>query len=318
MGLYPPLEPYESGMLDVGDANHLYWESCGNPQGRVALVLHGGPGSGCTPMHRRWFDPQAYRIVLFDQRGCGRSVPHASDATADLLTNTTDRLLADIEQLRQLLGVDAWVVVGNSWGSTLALTYAERHRAQVAALILIAVTTTRPSEIDWLYGGVGRFLPEQWARFRDGLPASDRGRDLVEAYNRLLHDPDPDVRERAALRWCEWEDAVASSSGGAPNPRYRDPRFRMAFARIVSHYFSHDAWLDDGELLRGATALEQIPGVMIHGSLDLGSPLIMAWELAKVWSQGELVVVDGAGHSNRDRGMTEAIIAATDRFARAS
>jgi proline iminopeptidase len=313
--LYPAIEPYESGMLDVGDAHLVYWENCGNPNGGPALVLHGGPGSGCTPMHRRWFDPSRYRIVLFDQRGCGRSVPHASDASTDLRVNTTHHLLDDTERLRAHLGIDAWLVLGNSWGSTLALAYAERYPRHVSGLVLAAVGTTRTSEIDWLYHGVGRFFPEQWARFRDGVPAADRDGNLVDAYCRLLAHPDAAVRERAAQQWCDWEDAVVSSGDSEPNPRYRDPSFRMAFARIVTHYFSHAAWLENGELLRNAGALRGIPGVMIHGRLDLGCPLGTAWELAQAWLDGELVVVAAAGHSTGDLGMTDAIVAATDRLA---
>ncbi|MEX1009476.1 MAG: prolyl aminopeptidase [Acidimicrobiia bacterium] len=314
--LYPSTEPHNSGMLDVGDASHVYWEVCGNPVGKPALVLHGGPGSGCTPRHRRYFAPDAYRIVLFDQRECGRSTPHASDPTTDLSTNTTEHLLRDIELLRRHLGIEQWLVFGNSWGSTLALAYAERHPERVSALVLVAVGTTRPSEIDWLYHGVGRFLPEHWSRFRAGVPEADRDGDLVDAYHRLLEHPDPAVRERAARSWCEWEDAVVSPDPGIPpNPRYADPRFRMAFARIVTHYFAHDAWLEDGVLLRGADRLHDIPGTMVHGRLDLGGPLVTAWELSQTWSDAELIVVNTAGHSTGDPGMSEAAVAATDRFA---
>jgi proline iminopeptidase len=314
MALYPPLEPHASGMLDVGDANVIYWEACGNPNGVPAVVLHGGPGSGCTATHRRWFDPDTYRIVLFDQRGCGRSVPHASDASTDLSVNTTRHLLDDIEKLRLHLDVESWVVLGNSWGSTLALAYAERQAPHVSALVLVAVGMTRPAEIDWLYHGVRRFLPDEWATFRNGVPAGERDGNLVDAYRRLLTHSDATVRERAAEQWCAWEDAVVSSGDGEPDRRYDDPRFRIAFARIVTHYFSHHAWLEDGDLLRHADMLRGIPGVMVHGRLDLGCPLITGWMLAQVWSDGELVVVNSAGHSTRDLRLTDAIIAATDRL----
>ena len=271
-------------MLDVGDDNLVYWEVCGNPNGKPALVLHGGPGSGCTPHHRRWFDPDAYRIVLFDQRGCGRSTPHASDPTTDLSSNTTPHLVRDIELLRRHLGIEQWLVWGNSWGTTLALAYAEQHPGRVSALVLVAVGMTRPAEIDWIYHGVGRFLPEHWARFRAGVPDADQDGNLVDAYYRLLQDPDTMVRERAAQSWCDWEDAVVSpDTNTEPNPRYADPRFRMAFARIVTHYFAHDAWLEDGALLRHTDRLRGIPGVMIHGRFDLGGPLVTAWELAQAW-----------------------------------
>lgn len=314
--LYPAAEPHNSGMLHVGDASHVYWEICGNPDGKPVLVLHGGPGSGCTPHHRRYFDPHAYRVVLFDQRQCGRSTPHASDPTTDLSTNTTHHLLRDIELLRVHLGIEQWLVFGNSWGSTLALAYAQQHPDRVSALVLVAVGTSRPSEIEWLYHGVARFLPEHWSRFRAGAPEADRDGDLVDAYRLLLGHPDPAVRERAARSWCEWEDAVVSPDPSIPpDPRYADPRFRMAFARIVTHYFAHDAWLEDGVLLRHAHRLRGIPGTMIHGRLDLGGPLVTAWELSQAWSDAELIVVNSAGHSTGDPGMTETVVAATDRFA---
>jgi proline iminopeptidase len=315
-GLYPPIEPHDHGMLDVGDDNLVYWEVCGNPNGKPALVLHGGPGSGCTPSHRRWFDPDAYRIVLFDQRGSGRSTPHASDPTTDLSVNTTPHLVRDIELLRRHLGIEQWLVWGNSWGTTLALAYAEQHPECVSALVLVAVGMTRPAEIDWLHHGAGRFLPEHWARFRAGVSEAEQNGNLVDAYYRLLQDSDPTVRERAAQSWCDWEDAVFSPDPNTgSNPRYDDPRFRMAFTRIVTHYFAHDAWLEEGALLRHADRLRGIPGVMIHGRLDLGGPLVTAWELAQAWPDAELVIVSTAGHSTADAGMTEAVIAATDRFA---
>lgn len=313
---YPEIEPYEQGMLDVGDGQRLYWEVCGNPGGKPAVLLHGGPGSGCTPSFRRDFDPERYRIVLFDQRGAGRSEPHASDPAVDLRTNTTHHLLVDIERLREHLGVERWLVWGLSWGSTLALAYAERHPDRVTEIVLASVTLTRQEDIEWLYHGVGRFFPDEWARFRDGVPAAERGGDLVAAYDRLLnHDPDPAVRERAARDWCDWEDAVVSLEPGyVRNPRYDDPRFRMAFARIVTHYFRHRAWLDDGELLRDAHRLVGIPGVLVHGRLDLGGPPAAARELARAWPDSTLELV-GTGHTGGDE-MNERVVAATDRFAR--
>jgi proline iminopeptidase len=315
-GLYPEIEPHDHGMLDVGDGNLVYWETCGNPHGKPAVLLHGGPGSGCSTGVRRFFDPSAYRIVLFDQRGCGRSTPHAGDPHTDLSVNTTGHLLADIERLRQHLGIDRWLLFGGSWGSTLGLAYAERHPQRVTAIVLVGVTTTRRSEIDWLYRGVAPLLPAQWARFRTGAPAAERDGDLVEAYYRLLQDPDPVVRAKAANDWCEWEAALVSVDPDAkPEPRRSQPAFQMAFARLVTHYFRHNAWLEDGILLRNAGALSGIPGVMVQGRLDLGGPLVTAWELAQAWPEGELVVVSGAGHSSADPGMSEAVIAGTDRFA---
>lgn len=312
--MHPEVEPYDAGTLDVGDGHLVHWEVCGNPAGKPAVVLHGGPGSGCTPTHRRWFDPARYRIVLFDQRNAGRSTPHAADPTTDLSANTTHHLVADIERLRRHLGIDRWLVWGNSWGSTLALAYAQRHPEQVSEIVLVAVATTSRSSVEWLYHGVGRFFPAAWERFRDGVPAGERDGDLVATYHRLLQDPDVDVRAGAALRWCEWEDAVTRlAPDDPPHPRYDDPAFRMAFARIVTHYFAHAAWLDDDELVRHADRLHGIPGVLVHGFLDLSSPLRDAWRLARAWPDAELVVCGRAGHAGPE--MTEAALRATDRFA---
>jgi proline iminopeptidase len=314
--LYPEHAPYDHGRLDVGDGNLVYWEECGNPDGKPAIVLHGGPGSGCSPAFRSYFDPASYRAVLFDQRGCGRSTPHASDPSTDLSVNTTDHLLEDIERLRRHLDIDRWLVLGFSWGSTLGLAYAETHPDRVSELILVGVTTTRRSEIEWLYHGVAPLFPEQWARFRAGVPAAEREGDLVEAYHRLLEDPDPAVRATAAKDWSDWEFALMSiDPDGTPGPRWSQPDFQLARARIVTHYFRHNAWLEDGILLRHAGALSGIPGVMVHGRLDLGGPLVTAWELDRAWPDGELVVVSGAGHASTDPGMGEAVVAATDRFA---
>ncbi|MGH3889501.1 MAG: prolyl aminopeptidase [Pseudonocardiaceae bacterium] len=311
---YPEIEPYEHGMLDVGDGQRVYWEVCGNPDGKPAVVLHGGPGSGCTPGSRRSFDPDAYRIVLFDQRGAGRSTSHASELATDLAANTTHHLIADIELLREHLGIQRWLVWGGSWGATLALAYAQRHPQRVSEIVLVSVTMTRPADIHWLYHGVGRFFPEEWARFRAGVPAPERDGDLVAAYYRLLNDPDPKVREQAARGWCDWEDAVVSlEEGHQPNPRYADARFRMAFARLVTHYFHHHAWLADGILLREAGRLAGIPGVLVHGRLDLGGPPMTAWELAQAWPDAELNLVN-TGHTGGPD-MLARLIAATNRFA---
>lgn len=316
-GLYPEIDPYDQGLLDVGDGNRVYWEVCGNPEGKPALVLHGGPGSGCTVGARRFFDPDAYRIVLFDQRGCGRSSPHASDPGTDLSVNTTEHLLRDIELLRRHLGIDRWLIFGASWGSTLGLAYAERNPQRVSEIVLVGVTMTRRSEIDWLYRGVAPLFPEQWERFRAAVPEPERDGDLVEAYHRLLHDFNPGLRADAARSWHDWEAALLSVDAKAgPPPQWSVPEYRMARARIVTHYFRHRAWLEEGILLREAKALDAIPGIMVHGRLDLGSPLVTAWQLARAWPRAELVIVDGAGHSAADPGMPEAAIAATDRFAK--
>jgi proline iminopeptidase len=308
--LYPPIEPYDHGMLDAGDGNLVYWEVCGNPGGKAALVVHGGPGSGCNARHRQYFDPDRYRVVLFDQRGCGRSTPHASDPATDMRHNTTEHLLADMELLREHLGVQRWLLSGGSWGSTLILAYAERYPRRVSEIVISGVTAGRHSEIDWLYQGVARFFPEEWARFRGGVPEADGDGGLVAAYARRMEDPDPLVRARAATDWCAWEDAVVSlEPNGKPNAYSdRPPDALLAFVRIAAHYFAHRAWLEDGVLLRDAGRLAGIPGVLIHGRLDLGGPLENAWTLARVWPEAELVVIDDSGHtgsgtmSDRKRG----------------
>jgi proline iminopeptidase len=314
--IYPEIEPYAHGMLEVGDGNLVYWETCGDPAGKPAVVLHGGPGSGCTPGWRRYFDPAAYRIVLFDQRGCGRSTPHASDPGVDLAANTTHHLLADIERWRLYLGVDQWLVFGGSWGSTLGLAYAVTHRDCVSALVLFSVVATSRREVEWVTRDMGRLFPAEWTHFRDGVPAHARGGSLVEAYSRLLHDPDPAVREQAAADWCAWEDThVSLQPDHRPNPRYRDPAFRMAFARLVTHYWRHAAWLEDGALLREVRTLAGIPGVLVQGRLDVSGPPDIAWQVTRSWPGCELVLVEQAGHGAGDPGVDGVLVAATDRFA---
>ena len=314
-GLYPEIEPHEHGMLDVGDGQLVYWEVCGNPRGRPAVVLHGGPGSGCGPGWRRFFDPDAYRIVLFDQRGSGRSTPRASEPVIDLSTNTTHHLLADIERLRHHLSIDQWLVFGGSWGTTLGLAYAERHPERVSALVLFSVVMTTGREVEWITRDMGRLLPAEWARFRDGVPPEDRDGDLAAAYSKLLHHPDPAVRDKAARDWCEWEDThVDLRPDRQRSPRYEDPRFRLAFARVVTHYWSHAAWLEKGVLLREASKLAGIPGVLVHGRMDISGPPDIPWLLAQEWPDAQLILVDEARHGAGHPDMTEALIAATDRF----
>jgi proline iminopeptidase len=315
--LYPPIEPYDQGMLDVGDGNRVYWETCGNPDGKPALMVHGGPGQGCSPRMRRGFDPDRYRVVLFDQRGCGRSTPHASDPATDMSYNTTEHLLRDMERLREYFGIDRWLLCGGSWGATLVLAYAERHPHRVSEIVLTAVTSGRRSESDWLYRGAARFFPEEWERFRAGVPAADRDGDLVTAYARLMEDPDPLVRAQAASAWCAWEDAVISLEPNAKPNLFSDrsPPDMLALVRICTHYVAHGAWLEEGVLLREAGRLAGIPGVLIHGRLDLSCPLDTAWELAHAWPGAELAAPRDSGHQGTDT--TRALLLrALDRFAR--
>ncbi len=316
-GLFPEIEPVDHGMLKVGDGDLVYWETCGSPRGKPAVVLHGGPGSGCTNWQRRLFDPSAYRIVLFDQRGCGRSAPHAGAPDTDLASNTTSNLIADIELLRRHLDIDRWLVFGGSWGCTLALAYTETHPDRVTEMILFGVTTGRRKEFDWLFrGGVAVLFPEQWERLRTAVPVAERHGDIVEAYHRLLHDPDPAVRQRAAVAWCTWESAtLAWPPAPRLSPRFTDPAFAMAFARLVTHYVRHNAWLEDGSLLRGADALAGIPGILVNGRFDLQAPIAWAWDLHRVWPRAELVVVDNAGHAADNPGITQELVRSTDQFA---
>jgi proline iminopeptidase len=315
--LYSAIEPYEHGMLDVSDGNSIYWESCGNPSGKAAVVLHGGPGSGCVPHWRRYFDPAIYRVVLFDQRGCGRSRPHAGDPSVGLATNTTQHLISDIESLRQSLGIERWLVFGGSWGTTLGLAYAERFPNRVSELVLFSVVTTTQREVRWVTRDMARYFPAEWREFCDGVPAPEREGDLAAAYSRLLESPDAAVREKAAVDWCRWEDAhVAAPSEPHHDPRYDDPRFRMAFARLVAHYWSHAAFLEHGELMRGAPGLAGIPAVLIHGRRDLSSPLDIPWELHRAWPGSELIVIDEAGHGAYHAKMQSAVVDAVGRFAR--
>ena len=315
--LYPEIEPYEQGFLEVDDGNLVYWETCGNPHGKPAVVLHGGPGSGCSPWQRRLFDPSAYRLVLFDQRNCGRSTPHASALETSLESNTTAHLIADLEQLRQQLDVDRWLVFGGSWGSTLALAYTEKHPERVTEMILFGITTGRHQEIDWLFrGGVAIFFPEQWERLRTALPEAERSGDIVEAYYRRLNDSNPTVRKRATEAWCQWESATPEWPPSTRlAERFTNPTFALAFARIVTHYLHHHLWLEDKSLLRDADVLANIPGILVNGRFDFQSPMANAWELHRVWPRAELVLVDNAGHAANNPGITQELIRATDRFA---
>jgi proline iminopeptidase len=309
--------PYAQGMLEVAGGDLIYWEQCGNPKGKPAVVVHGGPGSGCQPWHRQLFDLQSYHVVLFDQRGCGRSHPHAGLPETSLAQNTTANLVADMERLRKQLQIDRWLVLGGSWGSALALAYAEQFPEHVTELVLFGVTTGRQEEFDWLFrGGVGIFFPEEWQRLRDALPAADRGGDIVEAYSRRLQHPDASVRESAALAWCEWESATPDwppKPGLAP--RFRDQAFALAFARIVTHYVRHNAWLGDGRLLRDAARIADIRGVLVNGRFDFQAPLANTWALHRRWQRSELVIVNDAGHAADHAGMARELAQALARFA---
>lgn len=314
--LYPPIEPYDTGELLVGDGNRVYYEQSGNPGGKPVVFLHGGPGGGTSPWHRRFFDPERYRIILLDQRGCGRSTPHASEPDADLRHNTTWHLVADIELLRRNLGIDRWQVFGGSWGSALALAYAQTHPQAVTEIVLRGIFTLRRHELEWFYeGGAGALFPDLWDEFIAPIPVLERSH-MIEAYHRRLFDPDPAVHRPAGLAWTRWE---ASTLTLRPDPELvatmTDPDAAVAFARIENHYFVHDGWFREGQLVDGARALRGIPAVIVQGRYDVCTPMMTAWDLHRAWPEAEFVVVPDAGHAASEPGIASALRAATDRFA---
>ena len=309
--LYPPIEPYETGRLDVGDGHVLYWERCGTKGAKPAVMLHGGPGAGCSPEHRRQFDPQRYDILLFDQRGCGRSTPHAG-----LEANTTWHLVDDLERLREVMGVDKWMVFGGSWGSTLALAYAQAHPDRVAELVVRGIFTFRQSEVDWLYRfGASEIYPDKWAEFLAPIPEEERG-DLVRAYHRRLTGDDVDERLAAAKAWSKWEAETVTL---LPNPEVIDTHtsddFAIAIARIENHYMLNKGWIEEGALLEGASKLRGIPGVIVQGRYDMCTPPVTAWDLKQAWPEVELGLVPDGGHLFNEPGVLDGLIRATDRFA---
>ena len=301
-------------MLDVGDGNVIWFEESGVAGGRPAVVLHGGPGQGCSPNMMRGFDPRRYRVVLYDQRGCGRSTPHASEPTADMRVNTTAHLVADMETLRAHLGIDRWMLVGGSWGTTLALAYAEAHPSRVSAIVLGSVTTTSRAETAWLYGGLRRFFPEAWETFAAHVGATEVDA-IIAAYARVLEEGSPAERLAAARAWCAWEDAALSFETTASSYATLSDRDTLAFVRICTHYLAHQAWLEDDQLIRDASRLAQIPGVLIHGRRDMTCPHETAWRLSRAWPGSELLTIEDAGHLASDA-KRRALLETLDRFAR--
>ncbi len=308
---YPEIEPYASYRFAVSDLHTLYVEECGNPEGLPALFLHGGPGAGCESYHRRFFDPEQYRVVLFDQRGSGRSAPHA-----ELRENTTAHLIADIEEIRARLGIDRWLVFGGSWGSTLALAYAESHPQRVSALVLRGIFLCRPREIHWIYQeGASRVFPDYWADFLEPIPPVERA-DLLQAFHRRLTGDDELARMAAAKAWSVWEGRTATLLGSPTViEHFADPHVALSLACIESHYFVNDSFLRANQLVDDACRLADVPGVIVHGRYDLICPLESAWALAQAWPRAQLLVVPDAGHSATEPGIRRALIEATDRFA---
>lgn len=310
-GVYPEIAPFETGMLDVGDGHQIYWERFGTRGAKPAVFVHGGPGGATGPGNRRLFDPALYDVLMFDQRGCGKSVPHAS-----IEANTTWHLVADIERLRELMGVETWLVFGGSWGSTLALAYAETHPERVSELVLRGIYTLTQAELNWYYQyGVSEMFPDKWERFCTPIPENER-HEMMAAYRRRLTGTDREEQLRCAVAWSSWEGETITL---LPNPdyanRFYEPDFALAFARIENHYFVHAGWLEDGQLLRDAHKLKDIPGVIIHGRYDMPCPAKYAWALHKAWPKADFHLIEGAGHAYLEPGILDQLIRATDRFA---
>jgi len=308
--LYPPIQPYAEHRLAVEPPHELYLEECGNPDGLPVLFVHGGPGAGCEPWHRQFFDPQKYRIILFDQRGAGRSTPHA-----ELAANTTAHLVADMEAIRAYLGVDRWLLFGGSWGSTLSLVYAQAHPDRVLGLILRGIFLCRREEIQWFYQeGASRIFPDYWEDFLRPIPGDERG-DLLDAYHRRLTGDDELARMAAAKAWSLWEGRTATL-----RPRrsvidhFADPHTALALARIEAHYFVHDAFLEPDQILRDAPRLADIPGILVQGRYDVICPPKSAWDLLRAWPRAELQIVPDAGHAASERGIVDALVRATRRM----
>jgi proline iminopeptidase len=309
--LYPPIEPRRTGNLQVSELHAVAWEECGHPDGKPVVFLHGGPGGATSPNHRQYFDPQAYRIILFDQRGCGKSTPYA-----EIRENTTWDLVADIEKLRTHLGVDRWQVFGGSWGSTLGLAYAQRHPERVTELILRGIFLCSDWEVRWLYtDGASHLFPERHEEFLAPIPEVERG-DLLQAYGRRLFSEDPAVNLPAAKAWSRYEGSILTL---LPNPAllatFGQEDSTLAFARLECHYFLHKGWLEPDQLLRDVPRLEGIPATLVHGRYDLVCPFRNAWALHRAWPGSELLEVPDAGHSAGEPGISRALVAATDRYA---
>jgi proline iminopeptidase len=310
--LFPTVEPYQNHSISVSDGHRLYVEECGQPDGLPVVFLHGGPGAGCESYHRRFFDPDVYRVILFDQRGCGRSTPHAS-----LQGNTTAALVADMEVIRALLGIDQWIVFGGSWGSTLGLVYAETFPERVLGLILRGIFLCRPGDIQWFYqDGASSLLPDHWEGFMEPIAAGESG-DPVSAYYRLLTGDDEVARMSAAKAWSLWEGLASTLlPKAAVTEHFASPKTALSLARIECHYFVNNSFMVEDQILQRATRLQKIPGIIVHGRYDVVCPLEQAWALHKAWPQSRLQIIQDAGHSATEPGIVDALLTATEQFSR--
>ncbi len=307
--LFAPLEPRASGTLRLDDTHEMYWEESGNPAGIPVVFLHGGPGSGTSPQHRCFFDPDAYRIILYDQRGAGRSTP-----LGEICDNTTAHLIADMDVLRLHLGVERWLVFGGSWGSTLALAYAQAHPAQCLGLILRGIFLFRPHEVEWFMQGLQRVYPEAWEAFRDFLPKRERG-DLLGSYYRRLSDPDPAVHLPAARAWSRYEGSCSTLlPSQATLAHFEDERVALGLARIEAHYFTHRGFMPENALLEGVERIRHLPGIIVQGRYDMVCPLGTAHDLHRAWPEATYRIVDDAGHSAWEPGIRSALVEATESF----
>ncbi|MDG0815817.1 prolyl aminopeptidase [Bdellovibrio svalbardensis] len=310
--MFPPIEPFRTGYLATTDGNEIYWEASGNPKGLPAIYIHGGPGGGIMTGYRRHFDPEKFCIVSFEQRGCGRSRPLATSSLEDLKTNTTQSLISDIELLRTHLNVDQWLLYGVSWGTTLALAYAQAHPDRVMGLILALICTTTHQEVEWITEDMRRIFPIEWERFA-AMAEPEPGERIIDAYYRKITSPDLTMREAAAKAWCEWEDThVSLDPRHTPFSKFQDPDFCMLFATLVIHYWKNGAFLGDQQILRNLKTIQHLPCVLIHGKLDVSSPLEIAWRLHKAWPGSELVILQNEGHGGS--GMVEAVTKAVAKM----
>ncbi|CAN7411680.1 prolyl aminopeptidase [Rhizobium sp. LjRoot254] len=309
--LYPEIEAYETGFLDTGDGHSIYYERSGTKGAKPAVFLHGGPGGGFSAKHRQLFDPKLYDVMLFDQRGCGKSTPNAS-----LENNTTWHLVEDIEKLRQTMGVDKWLVFGGSWGSTLALAYAEKHPEHVSELVVRGIYTLTKGELDWYYQfGVSEMFPDKWERFLAPIPEDER-HDMMGAYRKRLVGTDRQKQVEAARAWSLWEgETITLLPEPETSDKFGEDDFAVAFARIENHYFVHAGWMDEGQLLRDAHILQDIPGTIVHGRYDMPCPARYAWALHKAWPRADFRLIEGAGHAYSEPGILDALIKATDKYA---